>query len=133
MCIRDSLTVADLMYTVKFKLDCINPSITKPNTFSMALFNSAGSKLLYNEADIQTKEGSRLVRGSLIKCDKTCPRCRSLCTLTFQRKADTEFRTLLIVNDRLDFTTLVCQYLSLIHICRCRRYAVCRSRWSPYH
>eukprot|EP00826_Nyctotherus_ovalis_P009237 TRINITY_DN12430_c0_g2_i1.p1 TRINITY_DN12430_c0_g2~~TRINITY_DN12430_c0_g2_i1.p1 ORF type:complete len:307 (+),score=64.63 TRINITY_DN12430_c0_g2_i1:109-1029(+) len=24
-------------------------------------------------------------------------------------------------------------YLSLIHICRCRRYAVCRSRWSPYH
>eukprot|EP00826_Nyctotherus_ovalis_P056840 TRINITY_DN7753_c0_g2_i1.p1 TRINITY_DN7753_c0_g2~~TRINITY_DN7753_c0_g2_i1.p1 ORF type:complete len:260 (+),score=38.63 TRINITY_DN7753_c0_g2_i1:444-1223(+) len=22
-------------------------------------------------------------------------------------------------------------YLSLIHICRCRRYAVCRSRWSP--
>eukprot|EP00826_Nyctotherus_ovalis_P012365 TRINITY_DN13264_c0_g3_i1.p1 TRINITY_DN13264_c0_g3~~TRINITY_DN13264_c0_g3_i1.p1 ORF type:complete len:174 (-),score=35.73 TRINITY_DN13264_c0_g3_i1:20-541(-) len=27
----------------------------------------------------------------------------------------------------------VLQYLSLIHICRCRRYAVCRSRWSPYH
>eukprot|EP00826_Nyctotherus_ovalis_P055660 TRINITY_DN7412_c0_g1_i4.p1 TRINITY_DN7412_c0_g1~~TRINITY_DN7412_c0_g1_i4.p1 ORF type:complete len:281 (+),score=44.18 TRINITY_DN7412_c0_g1_i4:42-845(+) len=26
----------------------------------------------------------------------------------------------------------VCE-LSLIHICRCRRYAVCRSRWSPYH
>ena len=25
------------------------------------------------------------------------------------------------------------QDLSLIHICRCRRYAVCRSRWSPYH
>eukprot|EP00826_Nyctotherus_ovalis_P022414 TRINITY_DN17393_c0_g1_i2.p1 TRINITY_DN17393_c0_g1~~TRINITY_DN17393_c0_g1_i2.p1 ORF type:complete len:285 (+),score=29.29 TRINITY_DN17393_c0_g1_i2:382-1236(+) len=25
------------------------------------------------------------------------------------------------------------QNLSLIHICRCRRYAVCRSRWSPYH
>ena len=24
------------------------------------------------------------------------------------------------------------QYLSLIHISRCRRYAVCRSRWSPY-
>eukprot|EP00826_Nyctotherus_ovalis_P031433 TRINITY_DN25122_c0_g1_i1.p1 TRINITY_DN25122_c0_g1~~TRINITY_DN25122_c0_g1_i1.p1 ORF type:complete len:151 (-),score=34.84 TRINITY_DN25122_c0_g1_i1:11-463(-) len=23
--------------------------------------------------------------------------------------------------------------LSLIHICRCRRYAVCRSRWSPTH
>eukprot|EP00826_Nyctotherus_ovalis_P021433 TRINITY_DN16915_c0_g1_i2.p1 TRINITY_DN16915_c0_g1~~TRINITY_DN16915_c0_g1_i2.p1 ORF type:complete len:257 (+),score=55.99 TRINITY_DN16915_c0_g1_i2:73-843(+) len=27
----------------------------------------------------------------------------------------------------------LCKYLSLIHICRCRRYAVCRSRWSPYH
>ena len=25
------------------------------------------------------------------------------------------------------------QNLSLIHIWRCRRYAVCRSRWSPYH
>ena len=25
------------------------------------------------------------------------------------------------------------KFLSLIHIWRCRRYAVCRSRWSPYH
>ena len=24
-------------------------------------------------------------------------------------------------------------YLSLIHICRCRRRLRCRSRWSPYH
>ena len=24
-------------------------------------------------------------------------------------------------------------YLSLIHIWRCRRYSLCRSRWSPYH
>ena len=23
--------------------------------------------------------------------------------------------------------------LSLIHICRCRRYSLCRSRWSGYH
>ena len=23
--------------------------------------------------------------------------------------------------------------LSLIHICRCRRSTLCRSRWSPYH
>ena len=28
---------------------------------------------------------------------------------------------------------LLCFFLSLIHIWRCRRYAVCRSRWSPYH
>ena len=26
-----------------------------------------------------------------------------------------------------------CQYLSLIHIWRCRRIERCRSRWSPYH
>ena len=25
------------------------------------------------------------------------------------------------------------QGLSLIHICRCRRSTLCRSRWSPYH
>eukprot|EP00826_Nyctotherus_ovalis_P046046 TRINITY_DN5159_c0_g1_i12.p1 TRINITY_DN5159_c0_g1~~TRINITY_DN5159_c0_g1_i12.p1 ORF type:complete len:264 (+),score=21.82 TRINITY_DN5159_c0_g1_i12:544-1335(+) len=31
----------------------------------------------------------------------------------------------------LNFETI--KNLSLIHICRCRRYAVCRSRWSPYH
>ena len=32
------------------------------------------------------------------------------------------------------FTMLVDPlWLSLIHIWRCRRYAVCRSRWSPYH
>eukprot|EP00826_Nyctotherus_ovalis_P034533 TRINITY_DN2888_c0_g2_i6.p2 TRINITY_DN2888_c0_g2~~TRINITY_DN2888_c0_g2_i6.p2 ORF type:complete len:130 (-),score=13.23 TRINITY_DN2888_c0_g2_i6:14-403(-) len=27
----------------------------------------------------------------------------------------------------------VIKYLSLIHICRCRRIERCRSRWSPYH
>eukprot|EP00826_Nyctotherus_ovalis_P066228 TRINITY_DN9770_c0_g4_i1.p1 TRINITY_DN9770_c0_g4~~TRINITY_DN9770_c0_g4_i1.p1 ORF type:complete len:176 (+),score=69.52 TRINITY_DN9770_c0_g4_i1:1-528(+) len=27
----------------------------------------------------------------------------------------------------------VYDYLSLIHICRCRRIERCRSRWSPYH
>ena len=26
-----------------------------------------------------------------------------------------------------------CRYLSLIHIWRCRRSTLCRSRWSPYH
>ena len=26
-----------------------------------------------------------------------------------------------------------CLYLSLIHIWRCRRASMCRSRWSPYH
>eukprot|EP00826_Nyctotherus_ovalis_P014849 TRINITY_DN14176_c0_g2_i1.p1 TRINITY_DN14176_c0_g2~~TRINITY_DN14176_c0_g2_i1.p1 ORF type:complete len:114 (+),score=9.19 TRINITY_DN14176_c0_g2_i1:64-405(+) len=34
---------------------------------------------------------------------------------------------------RLSIVASTVQPLSLIHICRCRRYAVCRSRWSPYH
>eukprot|EP00826_Nyctotherus_ovalis_P015445 TRINITY_DN14395_c0_g1_i2.p1 TRINITY_DN14395_c0_g1~~TRINITY_DN14395_c0_g1_i2.p1 ORF type:complete len:188 (-),score=7.96 TRINITY_DN14395_c0_g1_i2:16-579(-) len=29
--------------------------------------------------------------------------------------------------------TFIPMYLSLIHICRCRRLLTCRSRWSPYH
>eukprot|EP00826_Nyctotherus_ovalis_P065252 TRINITY_DN9586_c0_g1_i7.p1 TRINITY_DN9586_c0_g1~~TRINITY_DN9586_c0_g1_i7.p1 ORF type:complete len:521 (-),score=99.88 TRINITY_DN9586_c0_g1_i7:21-1583(-) len=33
----------------------------------------------------------------------------------------------------IHLTNNAIQKLSLIHICRCRRYAVCRSRWSPYH
>ena len=32
---------------------------------------------------------------------------------------------------KIDMAKEIC--LSLIHIWRCRRYAVCRSRWSPYH
>ena len=37
-----------------------------------------------------------------------------------------------------DFYGYICQfqahlYLTLIHIIRCRRIALCRSRWSPYH
>eukprot|EP00826_Nyctotherus_ovalis_P035020 TRINITY_DN2966_c0_g1_i1.p3 TRINITY_DN2966_c0_g1~~TRINITY_DN2966_c0_g1_i1.p3 ORF type:complete len:116 (-),score=11.87 TRINITY_DN2966_c0_g1_i1:15-362(-) len=32
-----------------------------------------------------------------------------------------------------DIVLLFRIYLSLIHICRCRRIERCRSRWSPYH
>eukprot|EP00826_Nyctotherus_ovalis_P005239 TRINITY_DN11175_c0_g2_i1.p1 TRINITY_DN11175_c0_g2~~TRINITY_DN11175_c0_g2_i1.p1 ORF type:complete len:137 (-),score=19.27 TRINITY_DN11175_c0_g2_i1:12-422(-) len=32
---------------------------------------------------------------------------------------------------RFELTAI--QNLSLIHICRCRRSTLCRSRWSPYH
>ena len=31
------------------------------------------------------------------------------------------------------FVSLLLMRLSLIHIWRCRRYSLCRSRWSPYH
>eukprot|EP00826_Nyctotherus_ovalis_P061311 TRINITY_DN870_c0_g1_i2.p2 TRINITY_DN870_c0_g1~~TRINITY_DN870_c0_g1_i2.p2 ORF type:complete len:138 (-),score=21.19 TRINITY_DN870_c0_g1_i2:19-432(-) len=34
-----------------------------------------------------------------------------------------------IINSQIPFLI----FLSLIHICRCRRSTLCRSRWSPYH
>eukprot|EP00826_Nyctotherus_ovalis_P028798 TRINITY_DN22704_c0_g3_i1.p2 TRINITY_DN22704_c0_g3~~TRINITY_DN22704_c0_g3_i1.p2 ORF type:complete len:113 (+),score=43.95 TRINITY_DN22704_c0_g3_i1:467-805(+) len=37
------------------------------------------------------------------------------------------------INEKIEEEKNVLLDLSLIHICRCRRYAVCRSRWSPYH
>eukprot|EP00826_Nyctotherus_ovalis_P030643 TRINITY_DN24465_c0_g1_i1.p2 TRINITY_DN24465_c0_g1~~TRINITY_DN24465_c0_g1_i1.p2 ORF type:complete len:238 (-),score=17.04 TRINITY_DN24465_c0_g1_i1:12-725(-) len=52
----------------------------------------------------------------------TCSTCNSLCCLEC-RKACRECKNAYCANCKL----------SLIHICRCRRYAVCRSRWSPYH
>ena len=33
----------------------------------------------------------------------------------------------------LSFTNVFISFLSLIHIWRCRRSTLCRSRWSPYH
>eukprot|EP00826_Nyctotherus_ovalis_P053041 TRINITY_DN6828_c0_g1_i1.p1 TRINITY_DN6828_c0_g1~~TRINITY_DN6828_c0_g1_i1.p1 ORF type:complete len:131 (+),score=23.66 TRINITY_DN6828_c0_g1_i1:67-459(+) len=42
----------------------------------------------------------------------------------------TDYEKELFYDNPLMFTEIA---LSLIHICRCRRYAVCRSRWSPYH
>ena len=39
----------------------------------------------------------------------------------------------ILMEDSLSFVKEQTQGLSLIHIWRCRRYAVCRSRWSPYH
>ena len=38
-----------------------------------------------------------------------------------------------IYRGKQDFAPRKVLNLSLIHIWRCRRYAVCRSRWSPYH
>ena len=37
------------------------------------------------------------------------------------------------INLEENLITVSAKNLSLIHIWRCRRYAVCRSRWSPYH
>ena len=38
-----------------------------------------------------------------------------------------------VLNTALHVWRPMAGHLSLIHIWRCRRYAVCRSRWSPYH
>ena len=37
------------------------------------------------------------------------------------------------INAKHDWLQSAFLGLSLIHICRCRRYSLCRSRWSPYH
>eukprot|EP00826_Nyctotherus_ovalis_P032078 TRINITY_DN25907_c0_g1_i1.p2 TRINITY_DN25907_c0_g1~~TRINITY_DN25907_c0_g1_i1.p2 ORF type:complete len:120 (+),score=25.84 TRINITY_DN25907_c0_g1_i1:104-463(+) len=42
-------------------------------------------------------------------------------------KIDKQFENTFTTNEFEEYKLL----LSLIHICRCRRYAVCRSRWSP--
>ena len=42
-------------------------------------------------------------------------------------KIDLPLLILVLLTQSLDFI------LSLIHIWRCRRYSLCRSRWSPYH
>eukprot|EP00826_Nyctotherus_ovalis_P064469 TRINITY_DN9458_c0_g1_i7.p2 TRINITY_DN9458_c0_g1~~TRINITY_DN9458_c0_g1_i7.p2 ORF type:complete len:100 (-),score=29.03 TRINITY_DN9458_c0_g1_i7:21-320(-) len=39
----------------------------------------------------------------------------------------------LAVEVKAFMTSAHLQKLSLIHICRCRRSTLCRSRWSPYH
>ena len=50
---------------------------------------------------------------------------------SFQLKKENVIMTLNVLMTKHVLSTVV--ELSLIHIWRCRRYAVCRSRWSPYH
>ena len=38
-----------------------------------------------------------------------------------------------VLGQWLKFSQCLCLFLSLIHIWRCRRSTLCRSRWSPYH
>eukprot|EP00826_Nyctotherus_ovalis_P013276 TRINITY_DN13562_c0_g1_i2.p2 TRINITY_DN13562_c0_g1~~TRINITY_DN13562_c0_g1_i2.p2 ORF type:complete len:111 (+),score=7.08 TRINITY_DN13562_c0_g1_i2:68-400(+) len=60
---------------------------------------------------------------------------REGCRISFETCIESDFERLEIAlhNLSVEQNTLIPMYLSLIHICRCRRYAVCRSRWSPYH
>ena len=41
--------------------------------------------------------------------------------------------TIVCSREMTDSTSCTCITLSLIHIWRCRRSTLCRSRWSPYH
>ena len=53
----------------------------------------------------------------------------------FFKKNNTSLRGKQSSSPKLHFNmdfSLLCT-LSLIHIWRCRRYSLCRSRWSPYH
>ena len=38
-----------------------------------------------------------------------------------------------VQSKQFPFSPYIILFLSLIHIWRCRRYSLCRSRWSPYH
>eukprot|EP00826_Nyctotherus_ovalis_P034326 TRINITY_DN2839_c0_g1_i10.p1 TRINITY_DN2839_c0_g1~~TRINITY_DN2839_c0_g1_i10.p1 ORF type:complete len:316 (-),score=41.43 TRINITY_DN2839_c0_g1_i10:22-891(-) len=68
-----------------------------------------------------------LVKGlSLRECIKAQPNRKMK-----ERKALRMFKEVVIAVDYCHENNIF--HLSLIHICRCRRYAVCRSRWSPYH
>eukprot|EP00826_Nyctotherus_ovalis_P032847 TRINITY_DN26454_c0_g1_i1.p1 TRINITY_DN26454_c0_g1~~TRINITY_DN26454_c0_g1_i1.p1 ORF type:complete len:172 (+),score=51.56 TRINITY_DN26454_c0_g1_i1:145-660(+) len=55
---------------------------------------------------------------------------RRVLMLEYCQKAQAEVSAIL---ENKVMSEMELQSLSLIHICRCRRYAVCRSRWSPYH
>eukprot|EP00826_Nyctotherus_ovalis_P024920 TRINITY_DN19232_c0_g1_i1.p1 TRINITY_DN19232_c0_g1~~TRINITY_DN19232_c0_g1_i1.p1 ORF type:complete len:221 (-),score=30.04 TRINITY_DN19232_c0_g1_i1:10-672(-) len=60
--------------------------------------------------------------------DEDCVKCEAL--------RSKELKNSLVVGQTAIASTKITamtSHLSLIHICRCRRYAVCRSRWSPYH
>ena len=69
-----------------------------------------------------------------------CSQCHVHCISTADKNSHFlsvkyEYNFGFCVTDPLLQNTSVCAYcvLSLIHIWRCRRSTLCRSRWSPYH
>eukprot|EP00826_Nyctotherus_ovalis_P024560 TRINITY_DN18980_c0_g1_i1.p2 TRINITY_DN18980_c0_g1~~TRINITY_DN18980_c0_g1_i1.p2 ORF type:complete len:149 (+),score=25.21 TRINITY_DN18980_c0_g1_i1:566-1012(+) len=79
----------------------------------------------YKNASIP--EAVKIMIGSIFRC-KDNPELKEETKLNMQPKNLVRAEISIIVNKMP-----IAEYLSLIHICRCRRYAVCRSRWSPYH
>eukprot|EP00826_Nyctotherus_ovalis_P055966 TRINITY_DN7487_c0_g1_i6.p1 TRINITY_DN7487_c0_g1~~TRINITY_DN7487_c0_g1_i6.p1 ORF type:complete len:690 (-),score=104.20 TRINITY_DN7487_c0_g1_i6:20-2089(-) len=95
--------------------------------------NRSSSEVVLAEAGLMLKE-DKLVHYE----DPSVEVGRNVCELAGKESVEElwkELRSQLPDNKFLAgrVTANVPLCLSLIHICRCRRYAVCRSRWSPYH
>ena len=71
-----------------------------------------------------------LFRETLYTCFHR-PWCRGSGTVWAQRTPSEKSSTVLLLRDSTSILTA--ELLSLIHIWRCRRSTLCRSRWSPYH
>ena len=59
-----------------------------------------------------------------------------LIVMAFMNSVDVSFQICCLrkwFSTRFTFVIFMVFMLSLIHIWRCRRYSLCRSRWSPYH
>jgi len=107
----NDMTLNSSRNSVIITLTCKNPPTTAlTNSIKFAVFRSNGFKILKGGVKIQTTKGSYLAQGSSIHCDKTCPHCNSLCTLTLLRNTNTAFRSIVIINNRLDLTKLTCKY-----------------------
>eukprot|EP00826_Nyctotherus_ovalis_P019336 TRINITY_DN15947_c0_g1_i1.p1 TRINITY_DN15947_c0_g1~~TRINITY_DN15947_c0_g1_i1.p1 ORF type:complete len:165 (+),score=30.53 TRINITY_DN15947_c0_g1_i1:100-594(+) len=82
------------------------------------------------DAQIASLRNCSKIKQALIKQSKYIPYNK---LLKNQRKVSTPYKKGNRIMVRNVKARDVSKDLSLIHICRCRRYAVCRSRWSPYH
>ena len=79
------------------------------------------------EACVSRHVGTTLAQGKTVQI--RCPVCSTPVSTARAITDPMEFSKSLPTNHFI--SSLMA--LSLIHIWRCRRYAVCRSRWSPYH
>jgi len=98
--------------SLSFSANCRNPATTAPTSnLKVAVFNSEGKKKIIGETSLQTKRGSSFSsRTSSIKCDKTCPRCKAMCTIILRRINTARFRTIDIYSPILDLEELTCLY-----------------------
>eukprot|EP00826_Nyctotherus_ovalis_P044049 TRINITY_DN4718_c0_g1_i11.p1 TRINITY_DN4718_c0_g1~~TRINITY_DN4718_c0_g1_i11.p1 ORF type:complete len:233 (+),score=52.19 TRINITY_DN4718_c0_g1_i11:678-1376(+) len=135
MKIRGEFEAAKMMYEKAARMEAKDPyprselsklkAITEPNVKDSLEEVLVGlSELAVNERSREDSCSILCVRFSLMKCSGEIHQLLIIC----------------IIHALAFFYAKLAQSiqfrgfgLSLIHICRCRRYAVCRSRWSPYH